>query len=169
MMRKYVANILTFCRILCSAALLFFPPLSPAFYVLYLTAGFTDMIDGTVARKLGTAGAFGAKLDTAADFLFFVSCLAKLFALLHIPIWLWIWIASIAAIKIFTAGFAFLKQRKFAAVHTVLNKITGLLLFVFPLTLSVIDPKKSLAVLCFAATMAAVQEGYCVLTKKSVE
>ena len=169
MMRKHVANILTICRILCSAALLFFPPLSPAFYILYLTAGFTDMIDGTVARKLGTAGAFGAKLNTAADFLFFVSCLAKLIAFLHIPAWLWVWIGCIAAIKIFTAGFAFLRQKKFAAVHTVLNKITGSLLFVFPLTLSAIDPKKSLAVLCFAATVAAVQEGYCVLIKKSVE
>lgn len=127
------------------------------------------MIDGTVARKLGTAGAFGAKLDTAADFLFFVSCLAKLIVFLHIPAWLWVWIGCIAAIKIFTAGFAFLRQKKFAAVHTVLNKITGSLLFVFPLTLSAIDPKKSLAALCFAATIAAVQEGYCVLIKKSVE
>ena len=43
--------------------------LLPAFYTLYLVAGVSDMIDGTVARKTGTAGAFGSKLDTAADFM----------------------------------------------------------------------------------------------------
>ena len=38
-----MANIITGCRILCV------PVLSPIFYFLYLVAGFTDMIDGTIA------------------------------------------------------------------------------------------------------------------------
>ena len=46
---KYIANIITGSRIVFSIALLFFPPLSSAFYVLYAAAGLTDMIDGTVA------------------------------------------------------------------------------------------------------------------------
>ena len=45
----YMANIITGCRILCSIFLLFVPVLSPIFYFLYLVAGFTDMIDGTIA------------------------------------------------------------------------------------------------------------------------
>ena len=44
-----MANIITGCRILCSIFLLFVPVLSPIFYFLYLVAGFTDMIDGTIA------------------------------------------------------------------------------------------------------------------------
>ena len=63
-----MANIITACRIVCSAVLLFLPALSPAFYTVYLIGGFTDMIDGTIARKMGTESAFGAKLDSAADF-----------------------------------------------------------------------------------------------------
>ena len=59
-----MANIITGIRILCSIAILFCPVPSPAFYVLYLVAGFTDMIDGTVARKTNTVSEFGSKLDT---------------------------------------------------------------------------------------------------------
>ena len=51
---KYMANIITGSRILCSILLLFVPTFSPAFYMLYLIAGFTDMIDGTIARKTHT-------------------------------------------------------------------------------------------------------------------
>ena len=52
-----MANIITASRIIISIALLFFPALSPEFYALYLAAGITDMLDGTVARKTGKAGA----------------------------------------------------------------------------------------------------------------
>ena len=63
-----MANIITAFRILLSIALLFCPSFSPAFYVLYVSAGLTDMIDGTVARRTNTASAFGARLDSIADF-----------------------------------------------------------------------------------------------------
>ena len=65
-----MANILTSCRILCSIVLLYFPTFSPWFYALYIVSGFTDMIDGTVARKTNTVSEFGTKLDTVADFIF---------------------------------------------------------------------------------------------------
>ena len=57
------ANLITGTRILCSVALLFCPVFSLSFYILYLVAGLTDMIDGAVARKTGTVSEFGAKLD----------------------------------------------------------------------------------------------------------
>lgn len=38
-----MANIITDIRIICSIALLFFPALSPAFYILYITAGVNTM------------------------------------------------------------------------------------------------------------------------------
>ena len=64
-----MANIITSIRILCSIALLFCQSLSPTFYLLYVVAGFTDMIDGTVARKTNTVSEIGSKLDTVADFI----------------------------------------------------------------------------------------------------
>lgn len=46
-----MANIITGCRIVCSIFLLCSPVFSNVFYILYLLAGFTDMVDGLVARK----------------------------------------------------------------------------------------------------------------------
>jgi len=60
---KHIANIITDSRIVFSIALLFFPPLSSAFFVLYAAAGLTDMIDGTVARKTNTVSDFGEDLS----------------------------------------------------------------------------------------------------------
>ena len=62
-----MANSITGIRIACSIVLLFCPAFSPAFYTLYIIAGVSDMIDGTVARKTGTVSEFGSKLDTVAD------------------------------------------------------------------------------------------------------
>ena len=77
-----MANIITGVRILCAAALLFCLPFSHAFYVLYVAAGVSDMIDGATARKTNTASEFGAGLDTAADFLLVAVCLIKLLPIL---------------------------------------------------------------------------------------
>lgn len=94
-----MANLVTGCRIACSIWMLFFPAFSDWFYILYLLCGLTDMIDGTIARKTNTASRFGARLDTIADFIFVVAALVKLLPVMHLPKWLWIWIAVIAAIK----------------------------------------------------------------------
>ena len=159
-----MANIITFARIICSIVLLFFPVFSPAFYVLYLISGFSDMIDGTVARKTGMVSEFGSKLDTAADFTLVIVCLIKLIPILHVPTWLMIWIVVIAVIKVINLISEYVIRREFAALHTVMNKVTGVLLFVLPLTVTVIELKYSGTVVCAAATFAAIQEGYLIRT-----
>ena len=155
-----MANFITGVRILCSIALLFFPVFSPSFYTLYLIAGLSDMIDGTVARKTGTVGEFGSGLDTAADFLLVAACLIKLLPVLDIPVWLSVWIAVIALIKAINVISGYVMRKSFVTAHTVMNKITGVLLFVLPLCLRMLDLKYSGAVVCAAATFAAVQEGH---------
>ena len=45
------------------------------------------------------------------------------------------------------------------------NIITGLLVFVLPLTLSFLELRYSAPVVCIVATVAAIQEGYYILTK----
>ncbi|MGN0346693.1 MAG: CDP-alcohol phosphatidyltransferase family protein [Lachnospiraceae bacterium] len=155
-----MANIITGIRILCSIALLFCPALSPTFYVLYLAAGLTDMIDGTVARKTNSVSEFGSRLDTVADFILVVVCLIKLMPILVIPGWLYLWIAIIALIKAINVVSGYIVQKKFVAVHSIMNKVTGALLFILPLTLSIIDLKYSAIVVSTVATFAAIQEGY---------
>ncbi len=57
-----LANTITGIRIVCSIALLFCPVFSPVFYALYITAGVSDMVDGTVARKTIPSASSGPNL-----------------------------------------------------------------------------------------------------------
>lgn len=159
-----MANIITGIRMGFSVVLLICPAFSCAFYVLYLAAGLTDMIDGTVARKTNTASAFGSKLDSIADFFFVAVCLIKMLPSMDISVWFYLWIAGIAAIKLVNFVLGAIRQRKLMAVHSVLNKVTGGLLFLLPLMLPYIDLQFGAMVVCLVATVAAFQEGYLILT-----
>lgn len=159
-----MANTITFFRMAAGIALLFCPIFSPAFYALYIAAGLSDMLDGFVARKTNTASRFGARLDTMADFVFVVVCLIKLLPVLHIPAWLYAWIGIIALIKVVNIISGFAVQKKLVAVHSVMNKVTGALLFLLPLTIPILPLKYSAIIICAAATFAAIQEGHFIRT-----
>lgn len=161
-----MASIITFIRILCGIAILFCPVFSVVFYALYITAGLSDIADGWVARKTKTSSAFGAKLDTVADFVFVVVCLVKLLPVMEIPVWLYVWMGIIALIKVTNIVSGYVVQKQFVAIHSMMNKVTGALLFVFPLTISFIDLRYSATVVCIIATFAAVQEGHFIRTKR---
>jgi len=161
-----IANVITIFRIAASIVLLFCPVFSPVFYTLYIAAGLSDMLDGFVARKTDTVSKFGARLDTIADFVFVVVCLIKLLPTLRIPAWLYIWIGIIALIKVVNIISGFAVQRGFVAVHSVMNKATGVLLFLLPLTILVFPLKYSAIVVCAVATFAAIQEGHFIRTER---
>lgn len=162
-----IANMITACRIVFSVILLWCPVFSPAFYGWYVLAGMTDMIDGTVARMKGTDSNFGAKLDTAADIVFVAAVAYKLLPLMDIPRGIWIWIGIIAVIKVINMISGLVMRKQFVSVHTLANKITGLLLFVLPLTLTVVDIRYSAIPVCALATFAAVQEGHFIRTGRT--
>ena len=149
---KHIATIITGCRISGSIVLLFFPVLSPEFFLVYLICGISDMIDGSVARMTNSAGEFGEKLDTIADILFLTAAFIKFLPVIRLPVWLWIWIVCIAAIKVSS----FLGGSRFP--HTAMNKLTGLLLFLLPLSSPFLEPTSSAAIVCLFATISALQE-----------
>ena len=161
------ANFVTGLRIVFSLIMLYFPALSPGFYACYLLAGITDMIDGTIARRLGTCSEFGEKFDTVADFVFVVAALFKLLPTVRFGAVIWAWICIIAVIKAINIIRGFAVQKRFVTVHSWANKITGLALFVFPFSFPFVDIKYSSAVVCLLATLAAVQEGFSI--KKGYE
>ena len=157
-MIKNVANILTGFRILGSILLLFFPVFSEAFYSIYLLCGFSDMIDGTIARKTNSASELGAKMDTVADLVFVAVSLIKLLSAIPIPEWLWIWVSVIVIIKFGNIIWGYVSRKQFISLHTIMNKVTGLLLFLLPLTLYFVELKYSSVVVCSVATFSAIQE-----------
>ena len=159
-----IANVITIFRIAASIVLLFCPVFSPVFYMLYIAAGLSDMLDGFVARKTDTVSKLGARLDTIADFVFVVVCLIKLLPVLHIPAWLYAWIGIIALIKVVNIISGLAVQKKLVAVHSVMNKATGVLLFLLPLTIPAVPLRDSAIVTRAAATFAAIQEGHFIRT-----
>lgn len=160
LMTRHIANILTGCRILGSVLLLFSPVLTLEFYIVYIFCGLTDMVDGTIARMTNSDSIFGGKFDAVADFVFVVAASIKLLPIIHVPLWLLIWSSAIAIIKISNIVCGSLCAKRFITLHTIMNKVTGLLLFILPLTLSFIELRYSAVVVCCIATVSAVHEGF---------
>lgn len=158
-MKKHIANILTGCRIAGSILLLFLPVFSLEFYITYILCGFSDMIDGTIARKTGNISRFGEKYDAVADLVFVTSSLIKFLPVIRIPLWLLMWCGIIGIIRICNIICGYVSEKQFISLHTVMNKVTGLLLFLFPLTVSFVELEYSSAAVCSIATFSAIQEG----------
>ena len=164
-----MANVVTGLRIFVSAVILFCPVFSPVFYVMYLIAGLSDMVDGIIARKTDSVSEFGSRFDSIADLVFVAVCLIKIMPVIDIPIWLYIWTAVIVLIRIINIIFGYVMRKRYVALHTPVNKMSGMLLFTLPLTLSVVPLIYTGIPLCSVATFAAVQEGHFIRTGKDIE
>ena len=164
-----IANVTTGLRILVSAALLFCPVFSPMFYALYLIAGISDVTDGIIARKTNSVSEFGSRFDSIADFVFVAVCLIKILPVLDIPIWLYVWTAVIFFVKIINIISGYVMQKRYVAVHTTMNKATGVLLFTLPLTLTIVPLNYSGIPICSVATFAAIQEGHFIRPGKGID
>ena len=164
-----MANFITTIRILCSLALVFCMPLSLPFYAFYTAAGLSDVFDGMIARKTNTATEFGAKLDTFADIVFAAVVLIKTLPILELPLWIIIWVGVIALIKLVNIVIGFVRSHTLTAVHSIINKVTGALLFVLPFTIPIINIRYTAPLVCAVATVAVIMEGYTVtlLTEES--
>lgn len=154
------ANILTVLRILGSLILLFLQPLSPAFYVLYLFAGITDVLDGWIARKTGTAGELGAKLDSVADLIFYSVMLLKLMPILwvRLPGEIWWVVGAALLVRLCSYGVAAVKYHRFASLHTYLNKATGAAVFLIPFFLPFSCGVVFCWIVCAVAFTASAEE-----------
>jgi CDP-diacylglycerol--glycerol-3-phosphate 3-phosphatidyltransferase len=161
---KYLANILTVIRIMIGLSMLFVSPFTAPFFVLYTIGGLTDMTDGFVARKTKTESALGAKLDSISDFVFAFVCMVKFLPVITLNTWIWIWIAGVAMIRVINALIGIIRSHKLIFLHTIPNKLTGLLLFVSVFFVPFIDPSLVAIPICAVATFASVQEGYLIFS-----
>ncbi len=96
---KRIPDFLSMSRIALCLPLLLVDAMTVPFWVLYVTAGMTDMLDGFLARRWGVESKFGARLDSLADFIFVLAVGYKLFSWLKLPTALWMMIGLIAMMK----------------------------------------------------------------------
>ena len=123
-------NILSASRIVLCLPLLLVDAMTVPFWVLYVIAGTTDMLDGFLARRWGVESTLGAIMDSLADFVFVLAVGYKLFPWLKLPAALWMMIALIAVVKVVNAISSYVVKHKIEFQHTKANKLTGFLLFI---------------------------------------
>ncbi|MBQ8310479.1 MAG: CDP-alcohol phosphatidyltransferase family protein [Clostridia bacterium] len=157
---KNLPNIITGLRILGTGCLLFTKPLSTWFYIVYALTGITDVLDGFIARKTGCTSELGARLDSIADILFYAVMLIRLFPIMWeiLPLWIWIAVAVVLLIRLGAYLTAYIKYRRFASLHTYMNKLTGASIFVYPFVMLFPIAVPVAAVVCCIAGAASLEE-----------
>ena len=157
-------NIITLLRIAGSLGLLLSDVTNVLFWLVYALCGISDIADGWLARRLKCVTKTGALLDSVAD-ICFVACLCPLLLpILDLPQWLWLWAGVIVIIKVVNQISALVKYGRCTFPHTLANKATGFLLFIaVPMTFVSVVP---IIIVAVVATLAAIQEGHYIRTKK---
>jgi len=99
------------------------------FFLLFGLMFLSDAIDGYIARKLNLSSDMGAKLDSLGDMTTYLSILPAVW-------WLWpdiiigeaAYIVSVLVIYIVPALFSLAKFGEFASYHTLITKISAVLM-----------------------------------------
>lgn len=157
-----LANVITATRIAASAAMLTCGPTDSAFWFLYAWCGISDIVDGPIARRLGEESALGARLDSAADLIFAVSCCLSLLPECGLAAWL---ITAIAVLTIVKVLFYALAGGKVRDVHSKENKVAGLVAFVTLPALFLTSLSVAALPACILAGYSIFQEGRAVFAR----
>ena len=160
-----IPDLLSASRIVLCIPLLLVDAITVPFWILYLIAGITDMLDGFLARRWGVESKFGAKLDSLADFVFVLAVGYKLFPWLKLPATLWMMIGLIALVKVINAISSFMVKHRIEFLHTKANKLTGFFLFIGMMTIGQSYFVPVAWVIACIALFAAIQEGHIIRSK----
>ncbi len=152
-----------------SLILLLLRPFSAAFYAIYVLCGLSDFADGFIARKTGTASRLGEKLDSLADLVMVCVLFVILYPVLHLTAGLAACIILIFIVRALSVAIVFKKHRTFAILHSYGNKISGMLLFIFPLLLPLAPSTVLMYIICAIAGVSALEELLIHLTSKQLE
>lgn len=127
-------------------------------------------MDGYIARKTGETSRLGERLDSMADMVMTGVLFVVLYPLVKPEAEIIIWIISIGFIRLISMGIALKKYKAFAILHTYGNKFTGIVLFLFPMTLSYVSITVwMMYLICFLASVSAIEELIIQLTSSQLQ
>jgi CDP-diacylglycerol---glycerol-3-phosphate 3-phosphatidyltransferase len=166
---KAIPNCISVSRIIFSLVLIFLKPLSVVFYIIYIICGFTDIVDGFIARKTGTTSNLGARIDSMGDMVMVGVLFFVLYPIINPSTQIVIWTISIGIIRLASMAVALKKYKTFAGLHTYGNKITGIVLFIFPILLPYIHTTVLMYIICVLASISAIEELIIQLTSNQLQ
>ncbi len=155
----YVPNIITSLRMVAAFCMVPVEALSRMFYVFLTFCGVSDIVDGFIARKFHLTSDFGAKLDSVADLLFWGVVLVKVLPVMA-PEFTMVeygMLAIIMLLRLATYVIAYIKFKAFPSLHTYLNKLTAVTLFVVVYFMRQI-PIRTICLVVFIVSLVAVVE-----------
>lgn len=163
-----VPNCITALRIVGTLFLLFLTPLSGVFYIVYTLCGLSDILDGWVARTTNSISELGSKLDSVADILFYTVSIVKMLPVLWrvLPIWVWYLVGGTLLLRAAAYIVAAIKFRRFASMHTNLNKVTSGGLFLVPYSILTPYTAAYCVIVVAIAALSSLQELILHLTRK---
>lgn len=154
------ADAVTILRMVGTLGLALLNPGTLWFFAVYTITGFSDVLDGWLARKTGTESDFGAKLDSIADLLFYTVMLIRLCPVMWEKLPMQVWYAAAGILFVRSAAYfiAAIKYCRFAVLHTRLNKLTGGAIFLLPYILAISTGVVYSWTVCALASAASLEE-----------
>ncbi len=144
---KYIPNILTAIRLVLVPIfpIIYFSNLENAHYfalIIFIIAGFTDYLDGYIARKYDIITPFGTAFDPLADKLMLLTALFSLYLDHFIPLWVLIIMMVKECILIVTGIFLYTRKEKVIIPANVFGKMATIV-FSLAVVLLLITPNTS--------------------------
>lgn len=157
---KHLPNLITLSRLVSALLLMPIRAFSQAFFIVYTYCGVSDVLDGALARRLHCNDEFGARFDSIADIVFYAVTAFKILPLLCSKLTPSIWyiITATVIIRIISYTAAAIKYRRFASLHTYMNKLTGFLVFTVPYIIFLPFAKTACMIISVVAVLAATEE-----------
>lgn len=166
MKMRHLPNLLSVSRILISMLLLFLFDNFTAFISFYILAGITDVLDGFIARKLKSASSLGAKLDSIGDFFFYSVLIIYLFKeQKEVVNTYWVFIMVIFSLRMLSIIIGVIKFQKLVMIHTIANKISGILIFFIPIFI-MLNIDEIIPIILLVSILASIEEIIMNLTGK---
>ena len=157
---KNLPNLITLSRLVSAILLMPICAFSQVFFAIYTYCGISDVLDGALARKLHCNDEFGARLDSIADIVFYAVTAFKILPVLCSKLTPSIWYIVIATviIRIISYTVAAIKYRRFASLHTYMNKLTGFFVFTVPYIIFMPFAESACMIISVVAVIAAMEE-----------
>src|SRR5574344_642332 len=163
-MNSHIPNLISITRLLSCALFFIIGSNKVLFSIITILIGLSDFLDGYIARKYKIQSIRGAKLDSIADMVYFISvfiyfCIYKTNLIMQYK---YILIITIVC-KLLPLIISLVKNRKIISIHTIMNKISGCMVIVGIIVIILFDVTVMVKIITCIVISASIEESLILL------